>query len=1582
MTIEEARQSFLAKLNSGALTPVTGSANQAPPSMQPPAYPAAPNPFLRTPLPSVAVLQPDMARQFFNPATPQFRSLPPTPSSNPAVGAAVLSNAPSSTTIVTSTGGMIYRGIWTSYTVYVKYNVVLYNSSAYIAAQTSQGAEPDISSTQWTLLAKNLNFRGQWAENAVTPVQLKQNSSSTTTCAITFTGNVTKGNILLALCANVYASSSTANVISLADSQGNTWTQINSTTTGSTVSTTHQAALFFCVANATGANTVTQTNTVSVGGSGTTSLLCLEYLASLFGTGLDTSANTTTTNFTGTLSKALTPSAEEVVFTYMWTQSNSSSTYTALPVTFSLQDPTLVSASNVQVLFGGYAPPSAYTYSTTSSSPLNSGGNYFVFAFKSSSLYDMNGAKYHPADVVEYLGSTYICTVPTSLDPLTGSAYWAQVSQGAGYATSFSTSYTAVATDYGRLLTFDITSAATLTLPATPPLQSWWVNVANSAASTAVLTVSPNGLNLDGSSSSLLLTPGEGFMVFSDGANYWVNRGFSLGGVTAVTGGGTYTALASDHAKLIAVSASAATVDLPATPPSPQWRCAVQATGVAATVSPNGLDLDGSTASLLLAAGQGSIFFTDGSNYFSMRGMGQINSVLAKTGSYNAATSDSGKLVTFTSASAVTYDLAASGAKPSNWIVYVENLGAGVLTLTADLNNLDGSSQTLLLTKYEGVTIFTDGSNNYFTIRGASIIGGVNSQTSSYAALSTDNGKMIVLNKATAITLTLPSTPPVPTWTIFVQNIGAGTATVSPNGLDINGSASSLTLTTGQGMTILTDGSNYFASLGVGGSGSGGGGVNSQTGTTYTILSTDLGKLVTFVNTSAIAVTLPVASTSGFGNAWYTDVQNIGAPLSGDAFVTITPTTSTIDGAATLVLQNGSGCRIFSDGTNYWTNRGAASLTLDNLNDYFPGRLSQYFRPAQFTTDVSVDNAGFVSTPYMVNGAPPGWYNAYLASIGAGFSGLSYNTSTPYVGSQCLQITGISGVSGGDCAQQRVVNVMPGETYEVSGWVYSDGTVNGVINLIVGSEFPLANTSTPISASANTANTWVYVSNTGTIPTTTGANGPSFSLMELKTTNHSGGSSSSTCLFQNIRLQRIMGASGTYGSPGLVPDPGQSSGSSRFLREDATWQNAAFNGGAVTLAAVDSTGLTSSVGTTNFSGTGAGTVAGMYTVQGFIDVTTAGSAGTVSCTIGYTTDSGTDTQTSATISLATLGTNGSFTISLYSAAGDAISYATTVASVIGSPVYTLHLRLIQLAATAPSQAFSGITSGTNTAAAMIIGAGASLATASTGTNAATSVGGITVTGTPSSGQVLTATSSTAADWAAAAASGIPLPNTNRNWYWQYDMGTGIGGANPTTFSCGGLAMTMVTPGGGTTTTSALFGPYVGLYSSTGTSITSFSTYVMFYPGSGQNLSMQTNAAAYMSVTTDVTRVWLGFTDQTIATMCAGTNPAGNYACFRYVSGTDTHFQCITKDGTTQNVIDSGVTPSAGYLAGTTPYNFSIVSVDGTPSVLFYINGSLVATSTSHLPTAGTPLRWVFGMLSTSAIGLGPGINYLYIQAKN
>ena len=88
---------------------------------------------------------------------------------------------------------------------------------------------------------------------------------------------------------------------------------------------------------------------------------------------------------------------------------------------------------------------------------------------------------------------------------------------------------------------------------------------------------------------------------------------------------------------------------------------------------------------------------------------------------------------------------------------------------------------------------------------------------------------------------------------------------------------------------------------------------NLRAGTTYTLANADCGTLNNFSNAASIAVTLPQAGSGGnFANGWYNDVCSIGAGTA-----TITPTTSTIGGVATLVLTTNKCARIVSDGTNY-----------------------------------------------------------------------------------------------------------------------------------------------------------------------------------------------------------------------------------------------------------------------------------------------------------------------------------------------------------------------------------------------------------------------------------------------------------------------------------------------------------------------------------------------------------------------------------------------------------------------------------------------------------------------------------------
>lgn len=88
--------------------------------------------------------------------------------------------------------------------------------------------------------------------------------------------------------------------------------------------------------------------------------------------------------------------------------------------------------------------------------------------------------------------------------------------------------------------------------------------------------------------------------------------------------------------------------------------------------------------------------------------------------------------------------------------------------------------------------------------------------------------------------------------------------------------------------------------------------VKANTGTTYTVLLGDNRKLLTFSNAASIAVTLPQATTAGFASGFYFYAKAIGAGVT-----TITPTTSTISGAASLALAQNEGVIVWSNGTNY-----------------------------------------------------------------------------------------------------------------------------------------------------------------------------------------------------------------------------------------------------------------------------------------------------------------------------------------------------------------------------------------------------------------------------------------------------------------------------------------------------------------------------------------------------------------------------------------------------------------------------------------------------------------------------------------
>jgi len=128
--------------------------------------------------------------------------------------------------------------------------------------------------------------------------------------------------------------------------------------------------------------------------------------------------------------------------------------------------------------------------------------------------------------------------------------------------------------------------------------------------------------------------------------------------------------------------------------------------------------------------------------------------------------------------------------------------------------------------------------------------------------------------------------------------------------------------------------------------------VNAQTNTTYTIQTADRNHFTTFENALPIAVILPQAGAS-FPDGWFADYSNIGIGT-----VTITATTSLIDGLTQITLVQYQGIRIVSDGTNYFTiqGRGAAGgNTPQSANLVLAGPASGFAALPSFRSLVAAD---------------------------------------------------------------------------------------------------------------------------------------------------------------------------------------------------------------------------------------------------------------------------------------------------------------------------------------------------------------------------------------------------------------------------------------------------------------------------------------------------------------------------------------------------------------------------------------------------------------------------------------------------
>lgn len=99
-----------------------------------------------------------------------------------------------------------------------------------------------------------------------------------------------------------------------------------------------------------------------------------------------------------------------------------------------------------------------------------------------------------------------------------------------GVVDARSGNYTALPWDCNKLQSFS--AAATLTLPSAAVSDTWEISVQNTSAGT--VTIDRNGLTIDGAASNISLAAGCGVRIYSNGTNYFTERGIAGSGGSSV----------------------------------------------------------------------------------------------------------------------------------------------------------------------------------------------------------------------------------------------------------------------------------------------------------------------------------------------------------------------------------------------------------------------------------------------------------------------------------------------------------------------------------------------------------------------------------------------------------------------------------------------------------------------------------------------------------------------------------------------------------------------------------------------------------------------------------------------------------------------------------------------------------------------------------------------------------------------------------------------------------------------------------------------------------------------------------------
>lgn len=355
------------------------------------------------------------------------------------------------------------------------------------------------------------------------------------------------------------------------------------------------------------------------------------------------------------------------------------------------------------------------------------------------------------------------------------------------------------------------------------------------------------------------------------------------------------------------------------------------------TASSNSLTLTESTAPAGVALKD--ILYADSTfhglmrndNNTGVRRVASTNKLRTVAGTTDTITSTQNEFTSiYTNGGAVTVTVNQStGQILDNFCFWTNVTGAGTVTLQPTTSTINGGA-TLALTTGKSAYTCADGAGNYQAISFISTAAGGDMSTTGTNTMGAA-GKINMAASTVTDGFRLPS------------GAGANPTTAAVTAFD-----------TTTNMQVWGNGtSTVNASFGV---------INNQTGTTYTVLTGDRNKAMTFSNAGAIAITQPNAGAN-FPNGWCAFFENRGVGAA-----TITPTTATVDGALSVTLATNQGTTLCSDGTNYFTfNRGISTGLNDPGGNGFVDRTSANTTAARTLTgtvnQINISNGGGGGNP-------------------------------------------------------------------------------------------------------------------------------------------------------------------------------------------------------------------------------------------------------------------------------------------------------------------------------------------------------------------------------------------------------------------------------------------------------------------------------------------------------------------------------------------------------------------------------------------------------------------------------------------